>query len=248
MSSLLVCIDNPIMMRVVSYIFPRQNFRRRRRSWRRRRWCTTSWWQRPAWWSGRRRRPSTDTSRWPLGKLTGPRLKPPFASKKWNFNSKLQSMDTSRWRLGKLTGPRLKPPFLLPVQLFSYASSSTLHPRQRVSEWAQFRIATFSRSLEIASFLNKKLNSKFHEKQTEVQIPADDVLEDWLDPDWDSLSNCQCSFLSRKWKWNSKREKVKHSYQQMTSWKIDWAQIETSFPIANAAFWVKSESEIPWVE
>ena len=31
----------------------------------------------------------------------------------------------------------------------------------------------------------------------------------------------------------------------MASWKIDWAEIETPFPIASAAFQIKSESEIP---
>ena len=40
---------------------------------------------------------------------------------------------------------------------------------------------------------------------------------------------------------------AKYGYQQMASWKIDWAEIETPFPIANAAFWVKSESEIPFI-
>jgi len=29
---------------------------------------------------------------------------------------------------------------------------------------------------------------------------------------------------------------AKYGYQQMASWKIDWAEIETPFPIASAAF------------
>ena len=42
-----------------------------------------------------------------------------------------------------------------PKKVFSYASSSTLYPRERVSD-SQFRIAAFQRSLELASLLIQK--------------------------------------------------------------------------------------------
>ena len=78
----------------------------------------------------------------------------------------------------------------------------------------------------------------------QVQISADGVLENWLGPDWNPLLPVKSESDIP----NSMRHNPNYGYQQMTSWKIDWTQIEIPFPIANAAFWVKSESEIPWVE
>ena len=98
-------------------------------------------------------------------------------------------------------------------------------------------------------------------------IPADGVLENWLGRDWNPLSYCQCSFLDKKWKWNSKRDRTEVQISAddvLEDWlDPDWDSLSncqcsflskkwkwnsmseiTPSQTASAAFWIESESEI----